>query len=185
MIQCLGILFTIFRKDEKEWIFRYLIRIFRPNIPYSNASTDIATLEATIGNNLNAATSPLTVPYPIMPPLSFMQQLAFPFPLDITSAAIAHPDTSAAAAVAAATAAIFNIAAAANVTTHTAMLRHTTPTAAFDPYAAAQMAAAASQLLQEQHELQQQVMQQLQANNCNLNNTINGYHQNEVLYTDH
>ncbi|CAG9541055.1 unnamed protein product [Cercopithifilaria johnstoni] len=151
-----------------------------PNIPYSNAPTDMATLEATIGNNLNTATSPLTVPYPMMSSLNFMQQLAFPFRLDITPPAITHhPDTStAAAAAAAAAAAVFNIAAAANATTHAAMLQHLAPTTTFDPYAAAQMAVATSQLVQEQHEIQQ-VMQQLQANNCNLNDTVNGYQQNE------
>ncbi|EFO18701.2 hypothetical protein LOAG_09794 [Loa loa] len=148
-----------------------------PSIPYPNASTDIATLQATIGNSLNAATSPLTVPYPVISPLTFMQQLAFPFRFDITSATVAHSDTSAAAAAAAA--AVYNIAAAANVTTHTAMLQHATPTATFDPYVATQMAAAASQLLQEQHQFQQQIAQQLQVNNCNVNNTINGYHQNQ------
>ncbi|VBB33677.1 unnamed protein product [Acanthocheilonema viteae] len=148
-----------------------------PNIQYSNASTDIATLEAAIGNNLNATSSPSTVPYPVTSQLNFMQQLAFPFRLDITSPAIT-PDTSAVAAAAAAAAAVFNIAAAANVTTHASMLQHATPTITFDPYTTAQVAAAATQLLQEQHEFQQ-VMQQLKVNNCNSNDTINGYHQNE------
>ncbi|MCP9260688.1 hypothetical protein DINM_004070 [Dirofilaria immitis] len=138
------------------------------NIPYPNASADITTLEATIGNNLNTATPSLT-PYPVMPPLN------------ITSATVAHSDTVAPAA----TAAVFNIAAAAaaaaaNITTHTAMLQHPTPTTNFHPYAAVQMAAAASQFLQQQHQFQQQqIIQQMQANNCNLNDTVNEYHQNE------
>lgn len=153
--------------------------IFRPNIPYSNATRDIATLEATIGNNLNAATSSLTVPYPMMSPSNFMQQTAFPFRSEITPSAITNdPHTSAAVATAAAAAAaaVFNIAAATNATTPTSMLQNATATAAFDPYATAQMAAAASQLLHEQ-----QVIQQIQANKCSVNNTTNGYHRNEVI----
>ncbi|EJW80800.1 hypothetical protein WUBG_08292, partial [Wuchereria bancrofti] len=168
----------------------------RPNIQYPNTSTDIGTLEATIGNSFNAAIpQPLAVPYSVMLPLNFIQQLAFPLRLDITSAAIAHVDTAAAAAAAAAATTIFNIAsaatAAANITTHTAIPQHTTSTAAaaatatatatFDPYVAEQIAAATatSQLLQEQHELQQQVMQQLKVNDCNMNDTIIGYEQNK------
>ncbi|VDN04753.1 unnamed protein product, partial [Onchocerca ochengi] len=124
-----------------------------------------------------------------MPSLNLMQQLAFPLRLDITSAAIAHSNTSTSPTPAA----IFNIAAAANITTHTAaMLQHaTTPTTAFHPYAAVQMAVAAataatttvataaspSQFLQQQQ--QQQIIQQIQANNCNLNDTTNEYHQND------
>lgn len=105
-------------------------------------------------------------------PFNFMQQLALPFCLDITH----QPDASA-AATAAAAAAVFNIAAAANFATQTAMLQHAATTV-FNPHEAAQMAATASQLLGEKHE---QVIQQLQTNNCNLNATINEYQQNEVF----
>ncbi|KAK6109072.1 hypothetical protein QQG55_34525 [Brugia pahangi] len=129
----------------------------RPNIQYPNTPTDVGTLEATI---------------------------------DITSAAIAHVDTAAAATT------IFNIAssatAAANITTHTAIPQHTTSTpaattatatatATFDPYVAEQIAATTttSQLLQEQHELQQQVMQQLKVSNCNMDDTTIDYEQNK------
>ncbi|VDO43011.1 unnamed protein product, partial [Brugia timori] len=169
----------------------------RPNIQYPNTPTDIGTLEATIGNSFNAAIpQPVAVPYSVMLPLNFIQQLTFPFRLDITSAAIAHVDTAAAAASAAATT-IFNIASsatatAANITTHTAIPQHTTSTpaattatatatATFDPYVAEQIAATTttSQLLQERHELQQQVMQQLKVSNCNMDDTTIDYEQNK------